>query len=210
MATLDKVKEHFKNAKLVKCLSDGEIVSLDLETAHVHYDDIWADNLISEAKIYISKTNTFAEIVEYKTKTNPLQKEVDNLKKRVAELESNPPLPAFEELGNIGGYWINSNSEIQGAVKDYPASDNINLFATKKQAEQSLAISQLSQLVYHANGKSHDFKVEFIIGFSNASDFGAIPKCTRRRMLLSFKTESLANRFLTKHKDLISQYYGLH
>lgn len=76
MSTIEKVKEHFKNAKTVKCLTDGEIISLDIETAHLHHDDIWTDKTIdatTRAKIYNHTTDTFAEKVEYKTTTAQTQ-----------------------------------------------------------------------------------------------------------------------------------------
>ena len=111
----------------------------------------------------------------------------------------------WAELEKIKGYWTNSNSLILD-TNDPAISINKNVFATKEQAEASLALAQLSQLreVYR-NGWVPDWKDEdykYCI-FFKCNDL--INKCTNYEtsLFLSFQDEETRDLFLENFKDLI-------
>lgn len=110
----------------------------------------------------------------------------------------------WAELEKIKGYWTNSNSLILD-TNDPAISINKNVFATKEQAEASLALAQLSQLreVYR-NGWVPDWKDEdykYCIYFCH----DLINKCTNYEtsLFLSFQDEETRDLFLENFKDLI-------
>lgn len=74
MVTIEKVREHFKDAKTVKCLSDNSIKDyIENEVVYYDKDSLWCIGGEVGAKLYDIKTNTFAEKVEYKTTTAQTQ-----------------------------------------------------------------------------------------------------------------------------------------
>ncbi len=119
----------------------------------------------------------------------------------------------WEELGQIKGHYIGVRSEMSQSCgiyttgKFHTAYQNKNVFATKEQAEASLALAQLSQLreVYRngwmPNWKDGDYK--YCIYFCN----DLITKCTNYEtsMFLSFQDEETRDLFLENFIDLIEQ-----
>jgi hypothetical protein len=61
---LETVKEHFKNAKKVRCLSDGGIYEIDHNTIYC-VGDFWCSDVNSRVVKLYSK-ETFAEIISFK------------------------------------------------------------------------------------------------------------------------------------------------
>jgi hypothetical protein len=117
----------------------------------------------------------------------------------------------FEELGFINGFWINgyNRAEIQNAdARDKSCiSKAIQVFATKEQAEASLALAQLSQLreVYRNGWKPDwtDGNYKYCIFFCN----DLIRFCTNYEtsLFLSFQDEETRDLFLENFRDLIEQ-----
>ena len=126
----------------------------------------------------------------------------------------NKEIKCWEDLGEISGYYIDNCSKIdyaeQGLKNEYK-----NLFATKSQAESSLAKSQLSQLLKEFNG---NWKPDFSIN----QDKYKIDKCIICKQIntikivvhpfinsfLAFETIPKAELFLSRHNELIEQYFG--
>lgn len=124
------------------------------------------------------------------------------------ELEKNKLPKSWEELKKINGYWVESDSRTN-AVDDcitIPASRNI--FATRKQAEASVALAQLSQLreVYR-NGwvpywKDDDqlkYCIEFYINKIHKQTYAITSN------FLSFQDEETRDLFLENFRDLIEK-----
>ena len=70
--TLEKVKEHFKNAKEVKCIFNGKVVDITKNiTRDIHEGefDFWIDISSHDGtgvSLYYKRGNIFADIVSYK------------------------------------------------------------------------------------------------------------------------------------------------
>lgn len=72
--TLEQVKEHFKDAKKVKCLLDRSTYTLDIETIYEERYSYWCSGVSDLHKslgvlLFDKETNKLAEITEYKTPT---------------------------------------------------------------------------------------------------------------------------------------------
>jgi hypothetical protein len=114
----------------------------------------------------------------------------------------------WEELDEINGFYIDTISSIR-LVEDRRTSDpdNINVFATKEQAEASLALAQLSQLreVYRKGWVPNwkDIKYKYCIFFeNNLIHTNYFVGCMH---FLSFQDEKTKNLFLENFRDLIEQ-----
>jgi hypothetical protein len=112
---------------------------------------------------------------------------------------------SWEELEEIDGYYINSNT-VRGKGSTFPAYDcNKNIFATKEQAEASIALAQLSQLmkVYNdgwvANWTNDEDKF-CIIFFNDLIDTNTYIVAAK---FLAFKDEKTRDLFLENFRDLI-------
>lgn len=110
------------------------------------------------------------------------------------------------ELGEIKGYYTHSDSDILDA-DCIPTLRHRNVFATKQQAEASLALAQLSQLreVYR-NGWKPDWtvdKVKFCIGI--VEDKIIETTYYQSSTFLSFQDEETRDLFLENFRNLIEQ-----
>ena len=73
MKTLQQIKDHFKNAKEVRCLYDGKVYDITKNvTRYIHMYDFsyWIDIDNNSVLLYVFETNQLAKIVSFK--------EVDN------------------------------------------------------------------------------------------------------------------------------------
>jgi translation initiation factor 2 beta subunit (eIF-2beta)/eIF-5 len=59
---------------------------------------------------------------------------------------------SWEELGEIDGYYVTSGCKVLSTCNFHRDEDDKNVFATKEQAEASIALAQLSQLMKVYNG----------------------------------------------------------
>ena len=111
----------------------------------------------------------------------------------------------WEELKDVKGWYIEYNSIVVGA--NYPNSDNEdkNIFATKEQAEASIAMAQLSQLreVYR-DGWKPDFsnsETKYVIEFYENKIYK--DECCGTNNFLSFQSAEVRDEFLENFRDLI-------
>jgi hypothetical protein len=101
---------------------------------------------------------------------------------------------SWEDLGPVSGFC--------GAVHD----SHKDVFATEELAQAALAIAQLSQLMYRTwdndgGWRPEEFHGKAIIS-AGENIFGYSTGYSR---LLQFRTQAIAQEFITKHRDLIEQ-----
>lgn len=175
-----------KQQKLIKELSEG---IKEILTKINNKNNMKNLKITAPEGYEIDKTNSTFENIVFK----PIKKELPK---------------SWEELCYINGYYIERNS-ISEYCPGYSAKKgNQNLFATKEQAEASLALAQLSQLreVYRDgwkpnwnNEKQHKYCIriwcknvvcEISYGFGH---------------FLSFQSEEVRDLFLKNFRDLIEQ-----
>ena len=111
----------------------------------------------------------------------------------------------WDELKDVKGWYIEYNSIVVGA--NYPNSDNEdkNIFATKEQAEASIAMAQLSQLreVYR-DGWNPDFsnsETKYVIEFYENKIYK--DECCGTNNFLSFQSAEVRDEFLENFRELI-------
>jgi hypothetical protein len=112
---------------------------------------------------------------------------------------------SWEELGSIEGYYVSNLSNICDIKINKTKNIDKNTFATKEQAEASIAMAQLSQLMkVYNNGWQPDWTdIEYIycIGFTNEKLY--IDKWYDYKQFLSFKDRKTAELFLENFRELI-------
>lgn len=114
---------------------------------------------------------------------------------------------SWKDLVKIDGFYIDNYSLID-SVGDCSTSDieHKNIFATKEQAEASIAIAQLSQLMKVYNGDweadwTNNKRDKFAIVFSKNEPL--ITMLSTSNEFLSFKDFETASLFLENFKGLI-------
>lgn len=143
----------------------------------------------------IDKENSTFEQIVFKEFKKELPKTWEELPK------------TWEELKKVKGFFINHNSSIHTIHKIDTNYDNKNIFATRQQAQASIALAQLSQLreVYR-NGwvpDWNDYESKYIIDFIG-NEINT-PTYEISNAFLSFQDEETRDLFLKNFKDLIEQ-----
>ena len=103
----------------------------------------------------------------------------------------------WEDLKKVCGYYVASDSVVN-CGQDYAKGSNKNIFATKEQAEASLALAQLTQLaaVWCDKNAKYGIYLGYDISVELANDTGW-------DFILRFETKEKANRFIELFEDLI-------
>lgn len=121
--------------------------------------------------------------------------------------EEKKELPkSWEELEEISGYYVSGASSEINKYKTITTSINRNIFATKEQAEASIALAMLSQLMKDVNGDwipnwLDDDTSKYVISFSgNTIRTDSYTNCT---FFLAFPSIKIRDTFLKQHKELI-------
>lgn len=127
------------------------------------------------------------------------------------ELGIKKELKNWRELGFIDGAYIASDATITIAGTNPTDTHGKNIFATEKQALSALAMAQLSQLMADLGDECD---VDWGgCGHSNKHAIYRIEErvvgglCQTLYQFLTFKTESVRDAFLVKHRGLIEQYF---
>jgi hypothetical protein len=113
---------------------------------------------------------------------------------------------SWNELQEIEGYYVGINCNTFGFFGGDTDKDNRNIYATKEQAEASIAMAQLSQLMKVYNyGWEADYldeeSVKYGIGyFGEKLKVGTVYST---RYFLVFKDEETAELFLENFTELI-------
>ena len=121
-------------------------------------------------------------------------------------LKKNPT--KWDDIESLKGYRVDYLSRIQsvniGICKEYS-----NTFATKEQAEASIALAQISQLMrlpeYNRDEEIdwEDGELKYVI--CDLCSFFTTKAEKSRYSFLVFKTRDIADRFLKNNLDLIKQ-----
>lgn len=115
---------------------------------------------------------------------------------------------SWEELGKISGVFQATAGGVLGIGQVRTLEKNKNVYATKEQAEASLALAQLSQLreVYR-DGWKPDYIDENQIKHTIEFHKGVIDTdwYYRRCIFLSFQSAEVRDLFLENFRDLIEQ-----
>jgi hypothetical protein len=134
-----------------------------------------------------------------------IDKEKSTFENIVFKLAKKELPKSWEELGEISGYYITGAGSAINGYKTITTSNNRNVFATKEQAEASLALAQLSQLLAVYNDgwvpDWNDSITKYHIRFSRYEP--EVYECFYVQHFLPFKTKEIATQFLTNFKDLI-------
>lgn len=125
----------------------------------------------------------------------------------IEEVKVTPP-NKWEGLAKLSGYFVTEESVVF-KISNTPATNSKrNIFRTKEQAEASIALAQLSQLMYVYNeGWTPDWddvtQIKYAIYFSR----NKITTETFHTLstFLVLKTEELRNEFLKNFEQLILQ-----
>ena len=115
------------------------------------------------------------------------------------------------DLERVHGYYTDEESEVI-STNHVPFSsgvwkENRNTWATKEQAEASIAMAMLSQLMKQANGDwTPDWK-EGESYYAITFDYGKVVKAHRMGFscFLAFESEEIRDEFLELHRDLIEK-----
>jgi hypothetical protein len=115
---------------------------------------------------------------------------------------------SWEDLPEIDGWYFDSRCNIDNAISLSATKPNKDVFATKEQAEASIAMAQLSQLMkVYNDGWEADYldggSVKYGIGY-----FGEELKVVTvysTRYFLVFKDEETAELFIENFTELIEQ-----
>jgi len=112
---------------------------------------------------------------------------------------------SWGELEKVSGYYLVSYGAVRDVTDAPTEENNISIFATKEQAEASIALAQLSQLmkVYNgdwvANWSDSDFKycLEFYVDELIQEEYTLVQK------FLAFKDAKTRDLFLDNFRELI-------
>ena len=115
----------------------------------------------------------------------------------------------WEELGSIGGYWIEDGEEVVTAGVSVRTSHiSRGTFPSKEEAEASIALAQLCQLRDRYNGGwkpdwSNSTEVKYCIYFT----YGKVTMTPlyKTHKTLRFYTRELADEFMENFSDLIEK-----
>jgi len=113
----------------------------------------------------------------------------------------------WKELMAIDWYYISTHSEIYESIDNYVGNWTRNIRATKEQAEASLAMSQLSQLMKVYNDwwtpDYEDSIIKYCIYYyDNSINYNNIISTNH---FLIFETEKIRDLFLKNFRDLIEK-----
>ena len=114
----------------------------------------------------------------------------------------------WEELEEILGYFISPESHIRSTANLVIKDCHKNVWPTKELAEAALALSQLCQLRDHYNDGwepdwGNNYCDKFVIIAKGAKIKITIEAMWSQRRVMTLKSESLANEFLSNFRDLI-------
>ena len=112
----------------------------------------------------------------------------------------------WEELEIVSGYYINSDSTLESCLNGKVIKYNRNIFATKEQANASIALAQLSQLIQvyndgwvadYTNNETNKYQIIF------ESNKIVVQHIHGIHNFLTFKTKEIAREFLKNFRVLI-------
>jgi hypothetical protein len=111
----------------------------------------------------------------------------------------------WEELVKVKGYYSNSDCDVQESNIRWTRKSSKNIFKTYEQAEASIAMAQLSQLmaVYNDGWVADYNDINFKYAIFYYKEKIKISDINCGRTFLTFKDKETAELFLHNFKDLI-------
>ena len=114
----------------------------------------------------------------------------------------------WEDLGVINGYFIDYDGSTLSLTDGYICDTNKIVFAYKDQAEASIAMAMLSQLMKDVNGDwKPDWmdanKNKWVIYFKHGNP--VISTLRGASAFLAFPTREIVHKFLENHRELIEK-----
>ena len=153
-----------------------------------------------EIKISIETAQRWANGTDEELKGLALQTYPELAKKELPK--------SWEEIDEINGFYVTNNLDIC-EVKNFHTSykDNKNIFATKEQAEASIALAQLSQLIaVYRNGWVPDWSdnslkycIDFYENKIRTNDYSKV------NSFISFQDAETRDLFLENFRELIEK-----
>ena len=124
----------------------------------------------------------------------------------IKQSDNNKLPKTWEELGSVKGYHVSDN--VDSILSLYSNPWNKQVYRTKEQAKASIALAQLSQLMFVYNeGWQPDWEDanerKYCITFN--VDTLSLSKLLTTQHFLAFKTREIRIKFLVNFKDLIWQ-----
>jgi len=114
---------------------------------------------------------------------------------------------SWEELENIEGYYVSNSCYVFNAKINKIQNSERNIFATKEQAEASIAMAQLSQLMkVYNDGWEPDWSIndeKYVIYFSENNII--VNYYFNQQFFLSFKDAEIRDLFLENFRELIEK-----
>ena len=139
-----------------------------------------------------------------------VDKEKSSFEKIVFRALPDKGLPrSWDELGEIDGYYVDSNSWVDRLpLAPFPVRQKTrNTWPTKEEAEAAIALAQLCQLRDRYNGGWKpdwlDDGRKYVIYFAGEKMYTAC--MTGIQFVLAFKTEELRDKFMENFSDLIEK-----
>lgn len=115
----------------------------------------------------------------------------------------------------VKGYFINTNSTIQGKTMGWNISSDYNLFPYRKQAESALAYSRLAQIIEYDKrfgGRITDEEWNtntFKYAITRRQNFIITCEPITYYYFLAFHTREQRDLFLQENKEWIEKYFML-
>jgi len=124
----------------------------------------------------------------------------------IKQSDNNKLPKTWEELGSVKGYHVSDN--VDSILSLYSNPWNKQVYRTKEQAKASIALAQLSQLMFVYNkGWEPDWKnankKKYCIIFN--VDVPSLSELLTTQHFLAFKTREIRIKFLENFRDLILQ-----
>lgn len=148
----------------------------------------------------------FSEVDQVKTQGWSINEEEGLAIYQIVFKKKQPKFPkTWEDLKNISGFFVSETCEIEREVGAKTYHTNKNLFATREQADASLALAQLSQLreVYRQGWKPdwNDRNTKWCIHLDNDKVVVGLWYTTHK--FLAFQSKEIAQEFLDNFGVLI-------
>lgn len=122
-----------------------------------------------------------------------------NIGGRLFKAEKRQKHCEYDTIPEISGFYVSSDGRVISIKNISQAYIRSNVFLTRPQAEASIALAKISQLV-----PRYGSGVNYVISYSIiSSKFDVSKQFNLVNRLLGFEYEEMAQRFLEDHGDLL-------
>jgi len=137
-----------------------------------------------------------------------LEEQYKKLGEEIEALKNNDGFPVkWEDVTGTEGFYVDERSNIVESFVFKNCAATKNMFCAREQAEASIALAQLSRLMYVYNDgwcpNWTDDSIKYVIFYRNESV--ASGESYTVRYFLSFKTQRIRDLFLNNFRNLIEK-----